>query len=79
MADKRSFRPNKNSTADFSLRNIKKGKNKEKRMRYAKIHKKWTENYGMMNPNLNFLVQIVINKYRVGNERSATVSVYSNL
>lgn len=48
-------------------------------MRYAKIHKKWTENYGMMSPNLNFLVQIVINKYRGGKERSATVSVYSNL
>lgn len=43
-------------------------------MRYAKIHKKWTENYGMMNPNLNFLVQIVINKYRGGNERSATAT-----
>lgn len=35
--------------------------------------------YGVMNPNLLFLIQIIINIYGVDKERGTKVSVYSHI
>lgn len=46
----------------------KAGKQGKKRLTYAKLHKNWPGNRGM-NPNLNFLVPIIVIIYGGGQER----------
>lgn len=63
-----------------NITTLRKG-NSDERLRYAKLHKDWNQpkSFGVMNPNVTLLVQIVTNAYRGDQQRGTTVSVYGHL